>query len=146
MNELRMTLTDYLKPEASDRRVFRRYPMNVIFEAVDQRSKTRIQGRTSDLSRGGCFVDSISTFPVGSVLSVRLTKENRTLEVEAKVVSSRGGMGMGLKFQNANVENLATIGQWIGKGVARRTPAPSLPREQNGVQPTADRIQMSSSF
>ena len=50
-----------------------RYPFTATVEAIEQRSQTRIKGRTSDLSLGGCYVDTISTLPESSVTPVTLT-------------------------------------------------------------------------
>jgi hypothetical protein len=53
-------------------------------------------GRTSDLGRGGCSIDTMGPFPVGTVLGIRINRENQTHTIEAPVVFSQAGMGMGL--------------------------------------------------
>jgi len=98
---------------AQERRRHIRHQFTAAVEAVDTVSQTRIHGRTSDLSRGGCYVDTISCFPLGSVVKMRLTKELRTFELEAQVVYSLNGMGMGLKFNGNNAEVIQTIETWM---------------------------------
>ena len=103
------------EPKTDEHRRQARYQFTAAVEAVDASSQTRIQGRTSDLSRGGCYVDTISTFPAGSIVKMRFTKEMRTLEVDAEVIYSLTGMGMGVKFTGTAPEQLWTLENWVGE-------------------------------
>jgi hypothetical protein len=51
-----------------ERRRHTRHPFTATVEAVELKSQTRIQGRTSELSRGGGYVDTLSSLPVGSIV------------------------------------------------------------------------------
>jgi hypothetical protein len=82
---------------------------------VEPQSQTRIQGRTSDLSRGGCYVDSTSSFPAGSSLVIRLTKDTRSFEAQAHVAYSIDGMGMGIRFTGADAEQILTLEKWVAE-------------------------------
>ncbi|MGB7023766.1 MAG: PilZ domain-containing protein [Candidatus Acidiferrales bacterium] len=82
-------------------------------------SPTRNQGRkttsrSTDLGRGGCFVDTISPFPVGTSVRLRLTVEQKSFEASAKVVYSMIGMGMGLAFTSIEPEQLWVLESWLG--------------------------------
>jgi hypothetical protein len=112
-----------------ERRRHTRYPITAAVEAVERQSQTRIQGRTSDLSRGGCYVDTISSFPAGSVVTMRLTKETRSFEVQAEVVYSLTGMGMGVKFVDADPEQLSTVDKWVAEIGAEAPPEMELELE-----------------
>lgn len=101
--------------DAHERRRHARYPFTATVEAVETKSQTRINGRTSDLSRGGCYVDTISSFPVGAIVKMRLTKEARSLEAQAEVVYSLVGMGMGVKFTGGDPEQLWNLEKWVGE-------------------------------
>ena len=116
------------EPDPHERRRHARYPFTATVEAVEPKSQTRIQGRTSDLSRGGCYVDSISSFPAGSVVKMRLTKEMRSFEAQAEVVYSVVGMGMGVKFTDADPEQLWTVEKWVGELSGELLPEPELPQ------------------
>ena len=109
-----------------------RYPFTAAVEVVVGESQTRIQGRTSDLSRGGCFVDTTTAFPAGSTVTMRLTKGNRTFEADAEVVYSLVGMGMGVKFTSARTEQLGTMEKWMaelsGEVLSEPELSPSLDR------------------
>jgi hypothetical protein len=112
---------------AQERRQHTRYPFTATVEAVDTASETRIQGRTSDLSRGGCYVDTISSFPAGSTVKIRLTKENRSFDAQAEVVYSMTGMGMGVRFTEVGPDQLSTVEKWLGELSGELQPEAELP-------------------
>jgi hypothetical protein len=110
--------------KAHERRRHVRFPFTATVEAVEAKSQTRINGRTSDLCRGGCYVDTISSFPVGSIVKMRFTKEARTLEAQAEVVYSLVGMGMGVKFTDGDPEQLWNLEKWVGEFSGELLPEP----------------------
>lgn len=98
---------------SSERRQHARYPFTGTLEAIEPDSETKIQGRTTDLSEGGCYVDTLSPFPAQTRVKVRLTGEGRSFESQAKVVFSVVGMGMGLQFEAIDPQQLATLKNWL---------------------------------
>ncbi len=116
-------------PFLVERRRFPRYPFTASVEAVELTSQTRIQGRTTDLSRGGCYVDTINPLPEQTTVRIRLTRENRSVEAQAKVVYSVVGMGMGVMFVSADREQLLALERWIGQLSGE------LPSEANVPEP-----------
>src|SRR5271165_4118011 len=56
-----------------------RYSFTASAEVFELRSQTRVAGRCSDLSLGGCYVDTLSPFPVGSVVRIRVERDTREL-------------------------------------------------------------------
>ncbi len=111
-----------------ERRRDARYPFTAAVEAVELKSQTRIQGRTTDLSRGGCFIDTITTFAPGSIVKMRLMKEKRSFETRAKVVYSLVDMGMGVKFTDADPEQLWILEKWVEELSGELLPEPELHR------------------
>jgi hypothetical protein len=99
--------------EPHERRKHSRYPFTASVESVELKSQTRVSGRTGDLSLGGCYVDTTSSFPAGSVLKMRLTKDECTFEVKAVVVYSLVDMGMGVKFTYVDREQLGILRKWV---------------------------------
>jgi hypothetical protein len=118
----------YAEHDANDRRRQARYPFTVTVEAVEPRSKTKIQGRTSDLSREGCYVDSNNSFSAGSIVELRLIKEKRSFEAQAEVVYSLAGMGMAVKFKCADPEKLWILDKWIGELSGEFPPESEIPQ------------------
>ena len=97
-----------------ERRASVRYPFTASADVVDLESGARLAARTSDLARGGCFVDTISTFPVGTGVAIRLTFERKTFEAKARVVYAQQGMGMGLAFSTVEPDQLWVLEKWLG--------------------------------
>lgn len=108
-----------------------RYPFTAAVEIVVRESQTRIQGRTSDLSRGGCFVDTTSSFPAGSTVTIRLTKDSRTFKADAEVVYSLVGMGMGVKFTSTDTGQVGTVEKWMAELSGEALPEPELSRSMD---------------
>jgi len=57
----------------------------------------RIRGDTSDLSLGGCYVETIFPFPIGTNLDLQLSIETTVL-IAATVVTCDPRVGNGIKF------------------------------------------------
>jgi hypothetical protein len=113
-----------------ERRGQARHPFTVTVEAVEPKSKTRIQGRTSDLSRAGCYVDTTTSFPAGSIVEVRLVKGMRSFEGKAEVVYSSAGMGMGIRFKSTDPQQLRLLDQWIEELSGQFVPESEIPQVQ----------------
>ena len=60
-------------------------------------------------------MDVSSPFPVGTLVKVRLTKENKSFEAQAVVASSMAGMGMGLKFTTVESVQSRILEKWISQ-------------------------------
>lgn len=68
-------------------------------------------GRLSDISRNGCYVDTINPFAKDAAVALTVTKDNQSFRTQAKVVYSK--MGMGLLFTTAEPDQLRTLGSWL---------------------------------
>jgi hypothetical protein len=136
----KMNVGSLTQRASHERRKDARYSFTSAVEVVLHETQTRIQGRTSDLSRGGCFLDTASCFPAGSTVTIRLTKDHRRFEADAEVVYSLVGMGMGVKFTAAEVEQLGTVEKWVAElsGVALPEPGRSQSSDQSCAQKSPD--------
>jgi len=109
-------------PESSpERRHNLRFPFTATVEAIEKKSGTKVTGRTSDLSLGGCYVDTLSPFPIGTDAMLRIQKGSETFEAQVKVIFSSVGMGMGLVFVSAQPKRFKIFQKWLlelsGQGV-----------------------------
>jgi hypothetical protein len=117
----------------NERRRELRFPFVATVEAVEPKSSAKIQGRTSDISAGGCYVDTISPFSAGTVISIRMTKGAVTFDANAKVVISQVGMGMGVAFTSIVPQQMRIFQKWLDelRGESPRehaaSPAEALP-------------------
>ena len=98
-------------------------------DAVEPKSNAKISGRTSDISLGGCYVDPISPFPVGTIIKIRLTNERETFEADAKVVLSKVGMGMGVAFISAVPQQIRIFQKWINSINGNSSPELNVPEQ-----------------
>ena len=112
-----------------ERRRNLRFPFSSTVEAVENNSGTKVIGRTSDLGLGGCYVDTLSPFPVGTEAKIRILRENESFEAQAKVVYSLMGMGMGLAFVSAQPKQVRIFQRWLQEISGQPIPAQEIPTQ-----------------
>ena len=114
-----------------ERRQHPRFPLSATGEMIDTRSGTRINGRASDLSRGGCYMDCVSVFPIGTGVKVRIAQQNKVFTARATIVSS-DGLGMGVMFTTLEPEQICVLEQWVADlNAASRNEFEPLPEENH---------------
>jgi hypothetical protein len=101
--------------EGVERRRIDRYPFTAAAEIVDLRSQTRVSGRSSDLGLGGCYIDILSPFGLGSAVRVRLEREENVFEAMATVTYAQVSMGMGLAFTEVKPEYQSVLRAWVAE-------------------------------
>jgi hypothetical protein len=110
----------------AERRKSIRYPFTAEVEAVEVRSQVRVAGRTSDLGLGGCYIDTISSLPVGAVVRLRIKREQRVFEAVATVANAHVSMGMGLAFTEIKPEHLDVLRAWLAELSGEQLPEPEV--------------------
>lgn len=73
--------------------------------------------RSSDLSVGGMFLETISGYPTGTELQLRfkLKEDDPTpIEVRARVLYSANGIGVGVEFLDTAPEHRMRIAKLVG--------------------------------
>ncbi len=122
-----------------ERRRNLRFPISATLEAVETKSGTKLTGRTSDLGLGGCYVDTLSPFPIGADVKIRIVRGSETFEARAKVVYSVNGLGMGLAFVSAQPKQVQLFQKWLleisGQGAV--SPANVTPQPEPKAAPAA---------
>ena len=98
-----------------ERRRHVRYPFTASVAAVDTKARTHMNARTSDLGRGGCYVDAFCPFPINTPVKMRLTNEKRSFMANAIVTNSRIGVGMGLRFTDIEAGQLPVLEKWLAE-------------------------------
>jgi hypothetical protein len=97
-----------------DRRRFPRYPCTGDAEIL-QSGKHWGLGTVSDISRGGCYIETMHPLPVGTETQLRLTIAGIFLDICANVVSSDPMFGMGIDFVAVPTEQWNMLPQIIEK-------------------------------
>jgi hypothetical protein len=129
-------VSDRAKNESSagvasvERRRHPRYSFSTAAEVVEKKSGARIQGRITDLARGGCYVDAMTPFGVGSEVTIRIMVESKTFEAPARVVFAAPGMGMGLTFTSVEPEQLPVLQKWLADLSGAVRPEPLIAKEE----------------
>ena len=95
-----------------ERRKHPRFTVSVPVEVHAEGSDTPIRCTTSDLSLGGCYIESMYPFPVGSILDLRLQLES-TLLIQARVVTSYPQVGNGMEFNRMLPEDRAELSKFL---------------------------------
>ena len=122
----------------SERRRHLRFPFTASVEAIEIQSRVKLSGRISDLGLGGCYVDTINPFALGTVIKIRLTKEKVTFEADAKVVFSQVGMGMGVAFISAVPQQVRIFQKWLNELAGKSLPELDVPEEAEAGSVLAD--------
>ena len=125
----------------TERRHHLRFPFSATVEAVEIKSGTKITGRTSDLGLGGCYVDTLSPFPVGTETKIRILRENESFEAHAKVVYSLIGMGMGLAFVSAQAKQIRLFQRWLQEISGQPVSTEDGPSQQASETAPAEKTQ-----
>jgi hypothetical protein len=99
--------------EYSNRREVPRFSLIAVAVLREPESDTKISGRISELSRKGCYVDTLIALPEGTHLEVRVSRDQGVFESHAKIIYVQSGMGMGLVFVNTADEQLKILDSWL---------------------------------
>ena len=99
----------------ADRRDAPRYPLILVAEITEITTGAKILARTSDVSRTGCYVDTLTPMSKGVQIQVRLVRGAEPFETQAKVVYVSPGLGMGIRFHEEMPEKqLLILDRWLG--------------------------------
>jgi hypothetical protein len=98
----------------ADRRQTPRYPLVMIAEVTVVSTGVQLTTRTSDVSRTGCYLDTLNPVPKGQRIRLRLIQKGQSFEADAIVMYVSNGLGMGVRFQEGlSPRQLAILERWI---------------------------------
>jgi hypothetical protein len=98
--------------DSPERRTHPRFTVRVPVEVHAEGSEAPIRCATSDLSLGGCYIESLYPFPVGTSLELKLQLEG-TLLILGKVVTSYPQVGNGIQFLKILPEDRAELAAFL---------------------------------
>ena len=99
--------------EYANRREVPRFSLIASATLREPESDTKISGRISELSRKGCYVDTLIALPEGTNLELRISRDQGVFESQGKIVYVQAGMGMGIAFVNVANEQLKILDSWL---------------------------------
>jgi hypothetical protein len=81
-----------------DRRYAIRFPFAADVELIDLESGKQVDGVTSDISLGGCFVCTSKPLPMNARARMKLARKGQVLEALVVVRIVKPRIGMGIEF------------------------------------------------
>ena len=111
----------------SEQRQHPRFKASVPIELHSPLSEAPLHCTTSDISLGGCYIESMYTFPVGTPVDLQLYLED-TLLIAAKVVTCYPQVGNGIEFEKILPEDREQLRDFLD----------ALARKELEVKPEAE--------
>jgi PilZ domain-containing protein len=103
------------------RRTVPRYAFVAVAEIAQTASETGIQGRVAEISRKGCYVDVLNSFPVGTVLNTRIFCDRGSFAAKGRVLYVQERIGMGIAFLDPPADELKILDAWLSELSVRTT-------------------------
>ena len=98
-----------------ERRCAPRFAMVLSAEVVELPRGARLSARTADISRTGCYIDTLNPIPAGSQVRVRITHHEEIFEAVGRVVYLSPGLGMGIAFLTVEPEQHRKLDRWFAE-------------------------------
>lgn len=97
----------------TERRRSPRYPFIAALEITEVVTNTVMRARTSELSRFGCYVDTINPLPLDTRVRIMITHEGKEFRAEGRVIYDLPNMGMGVAFLGMAPQHLEVLEHWM---------------------------------
>jgi hypothetical protein len=100
-------------PSTNERRQSPRSELSATASFQEEKSRTHVSARCSELSLGGCYIDTLNPLSVGTRLRVQIQKEDKIFECFARVCCSHPAAGMGLSFEDPSPDQISALIKWL---------------------------------
>ena len=95
-----------------------RAPIIAVAEITEVATGTHLAARTSDLSRTGCYIDTLNPMQSKTVVKVSLRHEGEQLELPGRIVYVSPRLGMGVRFdEDLHPQQVAVLERWLTKAL-----------------------------
>ena len=94
----------------------RRTPRYVFFasaELYEENSDSRVVSRVSELGLHGCYLDMMNPFPANTIILLKITAGELTIECKAQVVYSTLNVGSGVVFLDMEPKHEYILKRWL---------------------------------
>jgi hypothetical protein len=100
----------------SNRRNSPRFALILVASLTEVGSGNRLSARTSDVSRTGCYVDTLNPILKGGLVNVTLTRGEEVFQSRGRVMYVSPGLGMGIQFEEPiEPDQLQVLDRWLEK-------------------------------
>jgi hypothetical protein len=96
-------------------RAVKRCPFVASAEVLEVGTGTKLSARTSEIGVGGCYVDALNPFAIGTAVIVTIVRDQGAFHARAKVVYSDPSFGMGLAFDGLEPEQRTILENWVAE-------------------------------
>jgi len=96
-----------------DRRRHPRYSVQVQIEFRADGSDVPIRANTTDLSKGGCYVELMMPLPVGTNITATLWVSSCSVRMRGRVVTHHPQFGNGIKFLEFRSSGEEVLGEYL---------------------------------
>jgi hypothetical protein len=96
-----------------DRRYTIRYPFAAEAELTDMHTGQKVEGITSDISLGGCFVCTNKALPLDGRARLKLTRRGQVLEALVIIRIVKPRVGLGIEFFDLEAPSNEILAGWI---------------------------------
>lgn len=106
-----MTVTD-------ERRAAPRFPLVLVAKMEVEESGSKAVARTSDVSRTGCYIDTLNPIKAGTMIRLRFEQGEDSFQTRAVVVYEVPSLGMGVHYVEPEESQLAVLDSWLSVAAA----------------------------
>ena len=92
-----------------------RYTFVATTELTDSASAIRLSGRVTEISRQGCYVDTMNALPVGTSLNVRIARDQGAFVTKGKIIYVHERIGVGVVFIDPPKDQLEILDSWLAE-------------------------------
>jgi PilZ domain len=96
-----------------ERRTVPRYSVLALVEFAEAAGTMCIEGRMTEISRQGCYVNTPNTLPLNSFLRLVITRDEETFMTNGKVIYVHDGIDMGIVFVDSTGDQLQILNEWL---------------------------------
>jgi hypothetical protein len=98
-----------------ERRSAPRHAMVLAADVIELPRGAKLSARTSDISRTGCYIDTLNPIPQGSEVRLRITHGTETFVSLGRVAYVSYGLGMGITFINVEDDQRTRLERWFSE-------------------------------
>ena len=98
-----------------ERRSHPRYRIKVALDLYEHESSVKLQTQSTDISLSGCYVETMTPFPVDTPLRARLWLDSECIDFTALVRTCDGNVGMGIEFVNLSADQKTFLNRFLTK-------------------------------
>jgi hypothetical protein len=96
-----------------ERRRAERHFFSAQAELLDLQTRVRVPSRISDLSLYGCYLDMMNPFPPDTLVSLKITSGEETLEANSRIVHATPNVGAGAAFLDLASKDRELLERWL---------------------------------